>query len=148
MSSAHTEEELKSIFGPQDDASSGPIKIPDELKEKRAVSIPGNNLFHTFSPSSSPNSSALLLSPYPADEADDYEYEDEYLELEQDLFNQQQHSEDPDWFEEYFGYSSTTKGTSEGWAGSGTIPALCLQRECGRPRLPACSRNACIKGMS
>ncbi|KAM4668900.1 hyaluronan-binding protein 2 isoform 3-T5 [Amazona ochrocephala] len=49
------------------------------------------------------------LSDLLNDETDDYEYDDEYLELEQDLFNQQQHSEDPDWFEAYFGYSDTRR---------------------------------------
>ncbi|NXK53527.1 HABP2 protein, partial [Chauna torquata] len=37
----------------------------------------------------------------------DYEYYDELLQVEEDLFLQKQHSEDPDWFEEFFGYSDT-----------------------------------------
>ncbi|NXS41878.1 HABP2 protein, partial [Balaeniceps rex] len=43
------------------------------------------------------------------DEADDYDYYDEYTQPEEDLFLQHQSSEDPDWFEAFFGYSDTTK---------------------------------------
>uniref|UniRef100_A0A8B9DQ62 Hyaluronan binding protein 2 n=1 Tax=Anser cygnoides TaxID=8845 RepID=A0A8B9DQ62_ANSCY len=39
--------------------------------------------------------------------ADDYEYYDEHTQAEEDLFHQTQTSEDPDWFEEFFGYSDT-----------------------------------------
>ncbi|XP_009579343.1 PREDICTED: hyaluronan-binding protein 2, partial [Fulmarus glacialis] len=45
----------------------------------------------------------------PADKPDDYEYYDEYTQPEQDSFPQQQPSEDPDWFEAFFGYSDTRK---------------------------------------
>ncbi|NXN92040.1 HABP2 protein, partial [Rhinopomastus cyanomelas] len=43
------------------------------------------------------------------DEADEYEYYDEYMQPEQDTFLQQQNEEDPDWFETFFGYSDTGK---------------------------------------
>ncbi|XP_029885557.1 hyaluronan-binding protein 2 [Aquila chrysaetos chrysaetos] len=43
------------------------------------------------------------------DQADEYEYYDEYAQPEQDPFLQQQSSEDPDWFEAFFGYSDTGK---------------------------------------
>ncbi|PKU40829.1 hypothetical protein llap_8868 [Limosa lapponica baueri] len=43
-------------------------------------------------------------------EVDDYEYHDEYTQLEQDPVHQLQPSEDPDWFEAFFGYSDTRKG--------------------------------------
>ncbi|XP_075279902.1 factor VII-activating protease isoform X1 [Opisthocomus hoazin] len=43
------------------------------------------------------------------DKADDYEYYDEYTQAEQESFLQQQSSEDPDWFEAYFGYSDTSR---------------------------------------
>ncbi|XP_040461322.1 hyaluronan-binding protein 2 isoform X1 [Falco naumanni] len=43
------------------------------------------------------------------DEADEYEYYDEYTQPEQEPFLQQQFSEDPDWFESFFGYSDTKK---------------------------------------
>ncbi|XP_030309580.1 hyaluronan-binding protein 2 isoform X1 [Calypte anna] len=52
-----------------------------------------------------------LLKALPADETDDYEYYDdyEYTQMEQDPILQQEASEDPDWFETYFGYSDTEK---------------------------------------
>lgn len=57
---------------------------------------------------------SLLL---PTDEAaDDYEYYDDNTQAEEDLFHQTQISEDPDWFEEFFGYSDTQQG-APGWAG-------------------------------
>ncbi|GAB0192022.1 hyaluronan-binding protein 2 [Grus japonensis] len=47
------------------------------------------------------------------DEADNYEYYDEYTQPEQKPSLQQQSSEDPDWFEAFFGYSDTTKGLDD-----------------------------------
>ncbi|XP_005508242.2 hyaluronan-binding protein 2 isoform X1 [Columba livia] len=42
------------------------------------------------------------------DEADDYEYYDEYVQPEQNSLSQRQTVEDPDWFEDYYGYSDTS----------------------------------------
>ncbi|NXP82359.1 HABP2 protein, partial [Ramphastos sulfuratus] len=53
--------------------------------------------------------SNTLFSLLPADEADEYEYYDEYTQPAQEPFLQQHSSEDPDWFEEFFGYSDTGK---------------------------------------
>ncbi|XP_051474822.1 hyaluronan-binding protein 2 isoform X2 [Apus apus] len=54
-------------------------------------------------------SSFFFLGHLLDDEADEYEYYDELPQLEQDPSLQQQTSEDPDWFEAYFGYSDTRK---------------------------------------
>ncbi|XP_025973326.2 hyaluronan-binding protein 2 isoform X2 [Dromaius novaehollandiae] len=42
-------------------------------------------------------------------QTDDYEYYDEYTQPEEEPLHQNQYAEDPDWFEEQFGYSSTRK---------------------------------------
>ncbi|OPJ84194.1 hyaluronan-binding protein 2 isoform A [Patagioenas fasciata monilis] len=49
-----------------------------------------------------------LLTTLAADEADDYEYYDEYVQPEQNSLSQRQTMEDPDWFEDYYGYSDTS----------------------------------------
>uniref|UniRef100_A0A8C3J231 Hyaluronan binding protein 2 n=1 Tax=Calidris pygmaea TaxID=425635 RepID=A0A8C3J231_9CHAR len=59
-------------------------------------------------------SSSTLFSPLPADEADDYEYYDEYMQPEQDPILQQQPSEDPDWFEAFFDSCSSNPCKNNG----------------------------------
>ncbi|KAK4821018.1 hypothetical protein QYF61_012047 [Mycteria americana] len=53
------------------------------------------------------------------DEDDGYKYYDEYMQPEQDL--QEQTSEDPDWFEAFFGYSDTER-----------VKDTCLEKRCSR----------------
>nr|XP_009666944.1 PREDICTED: hyaluronan-binding protein 2 isoform X3 [Struthio camelus australis] len=53
--------------------------------------------------------SFFFLSGLLNDQTEDYEYYDEYTQQEEESLLQSQYTEDPDWFEELFGYSSVRK---------------------------------------